>query len=119
VARIFEIKLLSLLGIMPSLDVCANCGKKPDASARFSIVHGGLICKGCIDADKKAFSVLQGTVKFIEHVRNLPFEKVERIKVSAMVGKELEAILRKFLDYHIERRLKTVEFLKEIEQALV
>lgn len=119
VARIFEIKLLNLLGLMPSLEVCANCGKKPDDNARFSIVHGGLICKDCIEADKKAFSIMQGTVKFIEHVRNLPFEKVERIKVSAMVGKELETILRKFLDYHIERRLKTVEFLKEIEQAPV
>jgi len=33
-----------------------------------------------------------------------------------MDPKELEAILRKFLDYHIERRLKTVEFLKAIER---
>jgi hypothetical protein len=35
------------------------------------------------------------------------------VKVAAGVGHELERILRKFLDYHIERRLRTVDFLKE------
>ena len=117
VARIFEIKILSLLGLMPTLGSCANCGKKIDASAKFSIVQGGLICKNCLDTDKNAMSILPGTVKFIEHIRMSPFDKVARVKVVDTVGKELEAILRKFLDYHIERRLKTLEFIKEIGKA--
>ena len=116
VARIFEIKLLHLLGLMPSLELCANCGEHIgiDPSARFSLLHGGLICRKCLQADRNAVEILPGTAKFIEHIRALPFEKVARIKVSARVGKELEAILRKFLDYHVERRLKTVKFIKEI-----
>ena len=118
VARIFEIKLLHLLGLMPTLELCANCGTSigVDSSARFSLLHGGLICRKCLQADRDAFEILPGTVKFIEHIRELPFEKVARVKVAARVGKELEGILRKFLDYHVERRLKTVEFLKEIEK---
>ena len=116
VARIFEIKLLSLLGIMPTLEVCVNCGSAVDGSSRFSMRHGGLICKKCFPADREARSILQGTVKFIEHIRSLPFERVANVKVSSDVGHELERILRKFLDYHIERRLKTVEFLKLIEK---
>jgi DNA repair protein RecO (recombination protein O) len=114
VARIFEIKLLGLLGIMPSLALCASCGGDIAGDARFSFRQGGLICKLCFNADKNAVAILPGTVKFIEHIRNSPFEKVARIKVAAKVGEELEGILRKFLDYHIERRLKTIEFLKEI-----
>ncbi len=117
VARIFEIKLLGFIGLMPTLRTCAYCGGKVDTSARFSIAHGGLICKSCVDKDRNAVPILAGTVKFIEHIRCLPFEKVERIKVASAVGKELESILRKFLDYHIERRLKSVEFLKEIEKT--
>lgn len=113
--RIFEIKLLALLGLMPTLTSCANCSGKLDTAARFSFRHGGLICRACFNMDKFARPILPGTVKFIEHIRNSPFEKVERVKVASTVGKELEEILRKFLDYHIERRLKTIEFLKEIE----
>jgi len=116
VTRIFEIKLLHLLGLMPTLKFCANCGLRVDAGAKFSFRHGGLICKACLGADIQARPILQGTVKFIEHIRTSPFEKVARVKVAAQVGKELEAILRKFLDFHIERRLKTLEFLKEIEK---
>ncbi|MBI4974752.1 MAG: DNA repair protein RecO [Candidatus Omnitrophica bacterium] len=117
VTRIFEIKLLSLLGLMPSLGHCANCGQPiPDPGMKFSIHHGGLVCRTCVDKARDARPILPGTVKFIEHIRSSPFEKVERVKVAAKVGEELEAILRKFLDYHIERRLKTVEFLKEIEK---
>lgn len=115
VARIFEIKLLSLLGIMPALESCANCGGKVDSAAKFSVAQGGLICKSCFTSDKNAHTIMQGTVKFIEHVRVLPFEKVARVKVANAVGKELESTLRKFLDHHIERRLKSLDFLKEIE----
>lgn len=117
VARIFEIKLLGLLGLMPTLGSCVNCGAKIDASARFSVAQGGLVCKKCVDTDKNAVPIMLGTAKFIEHIRTLPFEKVARVKVANAVGKELESVLRKFLDHHIERRLKSLAFLKEIEKS--
>ena len=115
-ARIFEIKLLSLLGIMPTLESCASCGKSVDPTAKFSVTQGGLICKDCFKSDGNARSIMQGTVKFIEHIRALPFEKVARVKVADAVGRELESTLRRFLDYHVERRFKTLEFIKEIEK---
>ncbi len=117
IGRIFEIKLLAMLGLMPSLKTCANCSGAVDAEAHFSVRHGGMICKKCFNIDREARPILPGTMKFIEHIRGLPFEKVERVKVAERVGKELEDILRKFLDYHIERKLKTVEFLRDIEKA--
>lgn len=117
VARIFEIKLLNLLGLMPTLELCAACGARADTSAKFSIAQGGLICKKCCDTDKNAVSIMQGTVKFIEHIRVSPFEKVARVKVANTVGQEVQSILRKFLDYHIERKLKSLAFLQEIEKA--
>jgi DNA repair protein RecO (recombination protein O) len=116
VTRIFEIKLLSLMGLMPSVTECASCGGAVDASARFSFRNGGLLCKNCLNIDRSARPVLPGTIKFIEYIQNSPFDKIDRVKVAQEVGKELELVLRKFLDYHIERRLKTVEFLKEIER---
>lgn len=115
VTRIFEIKLLHLLGLMPSLRLCANCDGALGSVTRFSIHHGGLICRKCFETDPASFAILQGTAKFIEHIRGSAFEKVARVKVSASVGKELESVLRRFLDYYIERRLRTVEFLREIE----
>jgi DNA repair protein RecO (recombination protein O) len=116
VARIFEIKLLYILGLVPSMKLCALCGKIVEAPARFSFARGGLICKECSRTDKETHPILPGTAKFIEHVLSSPFEKAARVKVAMPVGRELENILRRFLDYHIERRLKTVQFIKEIEK---
>lgn len=116
VARIFEIKLLHLLGLMPSMELCAGCAAKIDIPARFSIARGGLICKECFKAEGEARSILPGTAKFIEYVLSSPFDRASRVKVAMPVGKELESILRRFLDYHIERRLKTVQFIREIEK---
>lgn len=115
VARIFEIKLLSFLGMMPELASCAVCGSETGEKARFSFKNGGLICVGCAGQDRVSVPILPGSVKFIDYVQSSPFEKASKIKVAEAVGREIEAILRKFLDYHIERRLKTVAFIKSVE----
>ena len=117
VARIFEIKLLYLFGLMPSMELCSACGRKAEEAGRFSIIHGGLICKECCRTEKETLPILPGTAKFIEHVLSSPFDRAARVKVAMAVGKELESILRRFLDYHIERRLKTVQFIREIERT--
>lgn len=116
VARIFEIKLISTMGIMPELSSCTICAGPAGENAKFSFRNGGLVCKNCLRADMHAVPILQGTVNFIGHIQNSNIDKVERVKVSERVGKELEAILKKFLEYHVGRRLKTLEFIKAIER---
>lgn len=116
VARIFEIKALSLLGMMPELASCAACGSDTGEKARFSFKNGGLICARCAGSDRASSPILPGSVRFISYIQSSPFDKASKIKVAEPVGREIEAILRKFLDYHIERRLKTVAFIKSVEK---
>lgn len=117
-ARIFEIKLLSHLGIMPALGMCAHCGRANLSSdSRFSMRHGGLLCKECLTRDTEAYPMLRGTARFIQHIQTIPFDRATRVKVDDKVGRELELILRRFLEYHIERRLNAVKFLGAIERA--
>lgn len=117
VARIFEIRLLNHLGLMPAVSFCASCGGVPGEGCRFSLKSGGLLCKKCLDHDRASFSILPGTVKFIEHVISSPFDMVPRVKVSAVVGMELETILRKFVDYQIGKRLLSAEFIKKLGRS--
>lgn len=114
VARIFEIKMLELLGLIPRLDNCVNCGKPITSDAYFSNVLGGVLDKDCLGEDKSAPKILSGTMHFISHISRLPFDKVGRIKVSEVVGKEVEKILRNFIDFQLDRSLKTVEFFRKV-----
>jgi len=114
ITRIFEIKLLLILGLMPALDGCVQCGKKTGSDVKFSLKSGGLLCKACTSFDREAANISAGTVNFIKHIGRTPYEKTSRVKVSKEVGEEVEHILRKFLDIHIDKKLKTLEFLKKI-----
>jgi len=115
VARVFEIKLLSHLGFMPRLKTCANCNKPiGKTGVRFSFSMGGVLCEDCIRADKNARLVLAGTINFISHIENLSFDKIRHVKVAKRVGGEVEKLLRSFLRYHLDVRLKSMEFLAKL-----
>ena len=116
-ARILEIKLLALSGVMPRLDRCVSCGAEMDVkngSLRFSYKFGGIVCSKCASGDTASRRVLAGTVNFIDHIERVPYDKAENIKVSKDVGEELEEIMSKFLTYQLETRIKSLDFLKSI-----
>jgi DNA repair protein RecO (recombination protein O) len=115
VARIFEIKLMDTAGFMPEFKRCSNCNASIEGEARFSLKMGSLLCGKCHTKDGNAAKISNGTINFIERVKTMPFELLSRIKVSQPVGKELEIFLRRFVDYQIQRRLKTLEFLQKVK----
>ena len=114
IARIFEIRLLNLMGLMPDLTNCTNCGVEPQTTIKFSFHLGGLLCETCSNQERGAVEISRGTINFIEHVKNLSYERAQRIKVSAKVGRELELILRNFVDHQLQYKPKTVQFMKKI-----
>ncbi|MFH0839491.1 MAG: DNA repair protein RecO [Candidatus Omnitrophota bacterium] len=117
IARILEIKLLLLSGVMPRLDACVACGGAVDSkngALRFSYKFGGLLCKNCTAKDSTCRQILAGTVNFIDHIERTTYEKAENIKVSKDVGEELEGLMKRFLAYQLDTQLKSLEFLKAI-----
>jgi len=114
VARIFEIKLLSILGFMPSITQCVGCGSAYEKKiARFSISSGGVLCEKCFNKDKAARGVLAGSINFISHIESMPFDRVKNIKVARRVGSEVERLLKDFINYHLDIRLRSMEFIRK------
>jgi len=115
VARIFEIKLLSILGLMPRMRLCVLCGGKPEGGRmNFSVASGGILCEKCARHTSGARSVLAGTVNFISHIESLPFERLKHIKVTKAVGSGVEMLLSSFIKYHLDIRPRSLEFIKQI-----
>jgi DNA repair protein RecO (recombination protein O) len=115
VARIFEIRLLTLLGLMPRLRTCASCGRILEkGNSRFSISSGGALCEKCFAKDRRARSLLAGTVNFISDIEELPFNRVKHIKVTKRVGGEVESLLKSFINYHLDVKPKSMEFMEKI-----
>lgn len=93
IARIFEIKLLIFSGLMPRVE--------------------NYILKGRGDGYSRR--ILPGTANFMEHVGRAPYEKLARVKVSKDVGQELEGVMRDFLSYQLDTKIRSLEFLEKIQ----
>lgn len=116
-SRIFEIKLLGILGLSPQLDECVECGSALENGAGFSPSSGGALCGGCVARGKGSLKLSMGTLKFLRKIQQSDLEKTAHIKVSREVGRETELILKRFLAYHLGRPMKSLKFLEKMEKA--
>ena len=115
VARIFEVKLLESLGLVPEIRSCVVCEAKSPNPTYFNVGLGGIHCKPCLPKeDSVSFPVSKGTLSFLERVRRSDIQALYNVKVSQEVGEELEKILRRFVDFHLQSKLKSVIFLEKM-----
>jgi DNA repair protein RecO (recombination protein O) len=123
-ARIFEVKLFDILGLMPEIKNCIVCQAEMAEGSFFSVPLGGIRCRPCTskaaqgartaDTSPAGFPVSRGTLNFMDHVRRAPVAGLYQVKVAQEVGGELEKILRRFVDFHLQNKLKTVVFLEKM-----
>lgn len=126
-ARIFEIKFFELLGLMPEIRSCVICRAEFPDPAFFSVKQGGIYCKACaakasayggqgaeVASTGVGIPVSRGTINFLEHARRASVKDLYQVKVAQEVGAELEKVLRRFVDFHLQRKLNSVTFLEKM-----
>ena len=119
IVQIFEIRFLNLSGFKPRLDCCVHCNGQIVDKSKFSYVLGGILCEKCFGNDKSAQNLMQGTIASIKYIEKMELEKLSGFKIVPSVFKELQKILRTFIDYHITGEFKSLEFLKKVRYSYV
>jgi len=116
ILRVFEIRLLSLLGYRPELSRCLRCNEPLEhgGEAHISVKKGGLLCERCSQGYIDLIPVSLGTAKILHVAMEMDLSKVGRLKFSKQALWEGEAILSKFIQYHINKELKSKKFLKDL-----
>lgn len=113
--RIFEIRLLSLLGYQPKLDHCLSCGREGEREVIFVGLKGGVLCPDCIVASGGHEARLSaGAVGFYYQVLRMDMDKLTRLKPSNAIVAELDRVLALHTSHILGRRLRTVAFLRSI-----
>ncbi|MFH1406602.1 MAG: DNA repair protein RecO [Candidatus Omnitrophota bacterium] len=116
-ARVFEVKLLDELGFMPQLHKCIHCGAKLEHKIYFSAKCGGILCQRCLKEDLRALPLSKGAVLSLEHIQQTNLPRATRLDFTNKVADELHEILNKFLEYHLDRQLKSQIFLEKMNIA--
>ena len=115
IQRVFEVRLLSLLGYQPHLDHCTRCQKfLSDEKFFFGIREGGVLCPSCAAHLPGLVPISLGTVKTLLLAQSLPLEKVRRLSFSPQSSKESRAVLSVFLREYLGKELKSKKFLEQI-----
>lgn len=116
-ARFFEVKLLDVAGYRPQLFNCVLCGVKLAARPQFfSAKHGGAACPACAAHRGDVTPISLNGQKVLRYMQKHPFEALEQVTLSDTVHAELERILHYTLSYYLERRLHTVDFLRQMRR---
>jgi DNA repair protein RecO (recombination protein O) len=108
----FELKLLKLAGYQPALNGCRLCGRecRDQFGARwyFSSRDGGILCESCSRLRKEICSLSAATLDIL---RNLQEEEGISSSPPTEVLKEMRSVVVRFIEFHMEREIKSAAFL--------
>jgi len=114
VITIFKIKMLALSGFKPHFDSCVSCGNRIFGQSKFSLSLGGLLCEQCYYKDTSSRSIFRGTVASILYIEKNNFKNNLNLGLNPQIKKELELILNAFLNFHLEKELKSQKVLNKL-----
>lgn len=105
-------QIIAVTGLLPQLEHCTVCGEKLVVPAYFSVAAGGCICLSCRTSDCFDFSAMARD--FLVNLLSLDWHNPGHFTVNGATLIEVEKLLTCFLRYHIDKPLKTLEFIKEV-----
>lgn len=120
----YLVKLLDVLGSMPSLDFCVRCGDNADGSgekkpALFSIEEGGVICDSCAKEQAEPgqqpliYQVDVGIIDILKYFQKQPLQAFEKLALDEPLQTRLTAMIREYISYHLDiGRLKSESLLQ-------
>lgn len=126
-ARYFELRLLQHVGYRPQLFTCVNCGEPIEPVVNyFSAEAGGILDAKCVQAehgvqtaqgDVQAISL--STLKVLRYLQTREWETVRSLHLNADAHAQVEAVLQRHIAHHLERNLKSVDFIRTLRQPAV
>jgi DNA repair protein RecO (recombination protein O) len=112
--NIFEMKMLTVLGLHPQLDGCVLCGNK-DGTFHFSIREGGFICHRCFERDPYRLPISQTTVKLLRLFYYFDLNRLGNISVKPETKKELKNVIQAYYDEFSGISIKSKRFLDQLD----
>ncbi len=123
-ARFFELRLLQNVGYRPQLFHCVNCGVPIEPMENlFSAEAGGMIDPICRETQRDKMAELGwdirpislNALKVLRFLQTREFETVRVLQLSPEVLVEVESLMHHYISHHLERKLKSVDFLYRLK----
>lgn len=111
----FDLSFLVCMGLNPALERCAACGRPPEKGrgprTAFSSGAGGRLCPACGSearaSGRRVEEVPWSTLRVARSLLETPLQGLARVHVAAPQLRGVDALVQRFLEYHLETRPRT------------
>ena len=109
----FELGLLRILGHIPALETCAECGAPVSASGRiaFGQLDGGVLCNRCRAGKKQVAMVSAGALKTMAQLADPDTQTWQRMEINSRILGELRGVLNHYLMNLLGHKPRMHEYL--------
>ena len=115
IKSIFELRILSLSGYMPSLEGCAKCGVQDANQMYFNTTLGEIYCSSCSTAGERISASVLSAMRYIVYS---DFKKVFSFNLSDEALTELSRVSERFFLEQTARDYTTLSFYNTVHRGL-
>ncbi|ASA23597.1 DNA repair protein RecO [Paenibacillus donghaensis] len=117
IINVYEMKVLQAAGYGPQLDECVVCGlEKPDDQLRVSARLGGVLCRSCRHNDPPALEISARALKLLRLFARMDLTRLGNVDVKASSQVELKQTMRALMDEQLGLKLKSQNFLDQLDK---
>ncbi len=109
----FELTALRLLGHLPSLDVCVECGVRVEPRGRIAFGHldGGVLCRACRPGKRKVVSASAAAISAMGRFAAEEDQSWRVAEIDRPVRGELRGILNHYIAHLTGREMRMHRYL--------
>jgi DNA repair protein RecO (recombination protein O) len=120
VARYYELHLLGLAGYQPQLFVCGGCKQRLEPEINYlSAADGSVFCRRCGYDRVGTVEISVNALKVLRFLQTREWETCRLLRLSPSSHAELEQLMNSYITYHLERRLKSVDFIHRLRRQML
>jgi DNA repair protein RecO (recombination protein O) len=120
VARYYELHLLGLAGYQPQLFVCGGCKERLEPEVNYlSAADGGVFCRRCGYDRPGTTEISVNALKVLRFLQTREWETCRLLRLSPSSHAEVEWLMNGYITYHLERRLKSVDFIHRLRRQML
>jgi DNA repair protein RecO (recombination protein O) len=109
----FELQVLQILGHMPSLACCVECGRPVELAGRvpFGQIAGGVLCPACRPGKTQVVSVSAAVLKTMERFADSE-SGAARTPIDRPIAGELRGLMNGYIAHLLGHRPKMHAYLR-------
>lgn len=101
----FELTSLQILGHLPSLEVCVECGSavEPTTRVAFGLTAGGVLCPGCRPGCRHVAAISGSTLRIMQCFADRSSQAWQQLELDARTRAELRGVLGQYVAHLMGR----------------